>query len=121
MNVLELAGTYVPSIFVNQMGSDLMGSSEPFIWLCATSLQEFPSSQMGKIDAETSVHCALYIASSILRFANGESPPRIRFSRTSLRTCCLHTVYRPSDGLSSSSGMSHGDAIRWVAQEAQPA
>ena len=107
MNVPELAGTYIPGIF-----SDLMGSSEPSIWLCATRLQAFhPSSQMGEIDAATSVHCALYIASSILRFANGASPPRIRFSRTSLHTCCLHTVYRRSDGLSSSSGTSHGDAI----------
>ncbi len=113
MNVPELKGTYIPSMFVNHMGSDLMGSSEPSIWLCATSLQSFPSSQMGKIDAETSVHCALYICSSILRLANGASPPRIRFSPTLLHTCCLHTVYpgRRSDGLSSSSGRSHGDAI----------
>ncbi len=87
MNVPELAGTYVPSMFVNQMGKDLMGSSEPSIWLCATSLQAFyPSSQMGEIDAETSVHCALYMVSSIVRFANGESPPRIRFRLTALHT-----------------------------------
>jgi hypothetical protein len=87
LNVPELAGTYVPSIFVNQMGRDLMGSSEPSIWLCPTSLQAFyPSSQMGEIDAATSVHCALYMATSIVRFANGASPPRIRFSRTSLHT-----------------------------------
>ncbi len=80
--------------------------------MCPTSLQAFrPSSKMGEVDTATSVHCALYIASSILRFANGASPPRIRFSRTSLHTCCLHTVYRRSDGLSSSSGTSHGDAI----------
>ena len=112
MNVPELAVTYVPSAFFNQMGRDLTGSSEPSIWLCRTSLQAFrPSSQMGEIEATTSVHCALYIASSILRFANGASPPRIRFSRTSLHTCCLHTVYRRSDGLSSNSGMSHGNAI----------
>ncbi len=108
----ELAGTYIPSILFNQMGSDLMGSSEPSIWLRATRLQAFRrSSQMGEIDAATSVHGAVYISSSIVRFANGASPPRIRFSRTSLHTCCLHTVYRRSDGLSGSNGMSHGDAI----------
>ncbi len=87
MYVPELAGTYIPSIFFNKMGRDLMGSSEPSIWLCATSLQAFrPSSKMGEIDAATSVCCALYMASSILRLANGASPPRIRFSRTSLHT-----------------------------------
>ena len=87
MNVPELAGTYIPSMFVNQMGKDLMGSSEPSIWLCATSLQAFrTSSQMGEIDTATRVHCAFYIAASILRFANGASPPRIRFWPTSLHT-----------------------------------
>ncbi len=54
----ELAGTYIPSMLLNQMGSDLMGSSEPSIWLCPIILQAFqPSSQMGEIDAATSVHC----------------------------------------------------------------
>jgi hypothetical protein len=66
VNVPELNGAYIPSMFINHRGSDLMGSSEPSISLCATSLQAFyPSSQMGEIDAETSIHCALYIASSI--------------------------------------------------------
>jgi hypothetical protein len=114
VNVPEFAGTYIPSPSFTKLRSDLMGSSEPSIWLRPTRLQAFhPSSQMGEIDAAPSVHGVLYICSSILRLANGASPPRIQFKPTSLHTCCLYTIIHcnhQSDALSRSQRYRRGAA-----------
>ena len=88
------AMTYSPRFI--KFFSDLMGSSEPSIRLCAIQLQASPkvtsqlSSLMGGTDAATSHHGHRYMYSSILRLANGAIPPRIRFQLTSLHTRSLH-------------------------------